>query len=123
MGSPLTIVMYHYVRPIARGRYALKGLEIEQFVGQLDYLERHYRPITIAQLLACLDAGKDLPPRALLLQFDDGYLDHFVHVRPELDRRGIQGTFFPVASAAIDRRVMVANKMQFVLASVSNVGS
>lgn len=39
-----------------------------------------------------LDAG--LPRRAVILHFDDGYLDNFVHAVPALVRRGMPATFF-----------------------------
>ena len=119
---PVTIVMYHYVRPIAASRYpGIRGLEVEQFRGQLDYIARHYTPISIENLIAAIGEGAELPPRPILLQFDDGYTDHVDHVAPELERRGWLGTFFPIASAALDRAILIANKVQFVLAAVDDV--
>jgi hypothetical protein len=42
MSSSLTIVMYHFVRDLARSRYpAIKALTVDAFRGQLDYLARH----------------------------------------------------------------------------------
>ena len=41
--SELTIVMYHYVRPIAESNFPkLKGLELKDFRNQLDYLEKNF---------------------------------------------------------------------------------
>ena len=41
--SALTIVMYHYVRPISKSEFkGIKGLEIEGFERQLDYLEENF---------------------------------------------------------------------------------
>ena len=46
--SDLTIVMYHYVRPIVNSKYpGIKGLELEGFVRQLDYLQENFRIISI----------------------------------------------------------------------------
>lgn len=39
-------------------------------------------------------AGKALPPRALALQFDDGYRDNLVHALPVLRRLGSPATIF-----------------------------
>ena len=37
----ITIVMYHYVRPILNSKYpGLKGLELKSFQRQLDYLQK-----------------------------------------------------------------------------------
>jgi peptidoglycan/xylan/chitin deacetylase (PgdA/CDA1 family) len=122
MTHPLTIVMYHYVRDIRRSAYsAVKGLEIEQFRGQLDYIVKYYRPISTEQLLQSIDSGKPLPERAVLLHFDDGYRDHIDNVAPELERRRIKGAFFPIGRAALDRRVILANKVQFILAAGQDV--
>ena len=42
-GQSLTIVMYHYVRPILNTEYPnIKGLELEKFYKQLDYFEENY---------------------------------------------------------------------------------
>jgi peptidoglycan/xylan/chitin deacetylase (PgdA/CDA1 family) len=116
--------MYHYVRPIASSRYpGIRGLEIEQFRGQLDYIARHYNPIATEDLISSLQGGAALPPRPILLQFDDGYTDHIDFVAPELEQRGWRGTFFPIASTALDRTIMNANRVQFVLAAVADVES
>ena len=122
MSKAVTIVMYHYVRPIAQGSYpGLRGLEPEQFRGQLDFIERHHQPISIEQLYGAIDDDAELPKRPALLQFDDGYADHFEYVAPELNRRNIKGTFFPITSCALDRRILVVHKIQFVLACVRDL--
>jgi len=121
MSNALTSVMYHYIRPIAAGRYALRGLEVEQFTGQLEYLQRYYNPVTLEQVLGSIETGAPLPERPVLVFFDDGYRDHFRHVFPALERRGMKGIFFPIARAALDRRLILVNKVQFVLASTREV--
>jgi hypothetical protein len=88
----LTIVMYHYVRPL-RGRFAaLKGLDIDLFAGQLAYLRRHYTPVSMQQVIAA-GAGTELPPRPVLLTFDDGYSDHHRFVFPCSPRRESRARF------------------------------
>lgn len=112
--------MYHYVRDLERSRFpAIKGLSIDRFRRQLDYIQEHFTPITVENLLeASLDKLKDFPPNPVLLTFDDGYSDHFANVFPMLDDRGIQGCFFPTAQAVLEHRVLDVNKIQFVLAIV-----
>ena len=52
---PITIVMYHYVRDLGRSRFpAIKGLSVERFCRQLDYIEAHYTPIAAENLLEAL---------------------------------------------------------------------
>ena len=124
MNRHVTIVMYHYVRDLKRSRFpAIKGLSIERFCYQLDYIEAHYTPVSVAELLGALGPeGHDLPPNPILLTFDDGYSDHFINVFPRLDDRGIQGCFFPPAQAILEHKVLDVNKIQFVLATVPDAG-
>ncbi len=119
MKPHVTIIMYHYVRDLKRSRFpAIKGLSLERFRGQIEYIRARYTPISIEQLLAAQEpGGDDLPPNAILLTFDDGYTDHFSNVFPLLDSLGIQGCFFPPAQAILEHRVLDVNKIQFVLAA------
>ena len=111
--------MYHYVRDVIHSRFpAIKGLSIERFRRQLDYLQAHYAPITVEDLRSAVESGENnLPASAMLLTFDDGYADHFANVFPLLEARGIQGCFFPPAQAILEHRVLDVNKIHFVLAS------
>jgi peptidoglycan/xylan/chitin deacetylase (PgdA/CDA1 family) len=119
----VTIVMYHYIRELARTRYPeIKGLELSLFREQLDYLRRHYRLITAQELIAAVqeeraDGSWALPRNSALLTFDDGYAEHFRHVFPLLDEAGVQGCFFPPASTVRERKVLDVNKIHFILAA------
>jgi peptidoglycan/xylan/chitin deacetylase (PgdA/CDA1 family) len=114
--------MYHYVRDLGRSRFpAIKGLSLERFSRQLDYIQARYTPITVETLTDALQSPEEaLPPNAILLTFDDGYSDHFANVFPVLDERGIQGCFFPPAEAILEHKVLDVNKIHFVLASGRN---
>jgi peptidoglycan/xylan/chitin deacetylase (PgdA/CDA1 family) len=116
--------MYHYVRDLGRSRFpAIKGLSVERFCRQLDYIQSHYTAIAAEDLLEALSSPqKDLPPNPILLTFDDGYSDHFANVFPLLDTRGIQGCFFPPAQAILEHMVLDVNKIHFVLAAVPDAG-
>ena len=48
------------------------------------------------------DAG-NIPENSCLLTFDDGYKDHIDYVLPELMKRKLQGSFFPL-SEGCDRK-------------------
>jgi len=125
MNRPVTIVMYHYVRDLEHSRFpTIRGLSVERFCRQLDYIQNRYTPIAVEDLSEALSLPKkDLPPNPILLTFDDGYSDHFINVFPLLDARGIQGCFFPPAKAVLDHTVLDVNKIQFVLATVPDAGT
>jgi peptidoglycan/xylan/chitin deacetylase (PgdA/CDA1 family) len=114
----LTIVMYHYVRPLKLTRFPeIKGLDLVLFEEQLAYLARHYSVISMERLIDAIGGRGELPPRPVLLTFDDGYLDHYTNVFPKLAERGMQGSFFPAACATLDRKILDVNKIHFTLAS------
>jgi peptidoglycan/xylan/chitin deacetylase (PgdA/CDA1 family) len=119
MPSLLTCVMYHYVRPLLASRFPrLKALELSQFRAQLDYLQQNYALISPNDLRAHLNEATPLPPRPCLLTFDDGYSDHFDHVFPELQKRGLKAVFFALYSSLVGRKMLEVNKIQFTLANV-----
>ena len=114
----LTSVMYHYVRPIAGSRYPrINGLELTDFVSQLDYIQKHYNVIKPSNVLSALEGTASLPERATLLTFDDGYRDHYVHVYPVLLARGLSAVFFPPTAAIRDRELLDVNRVHFTIAS------
>lgn len=117
----LTVVMYHYVRPLADSAFPrLKALELNDFLSQLNYLQKHYTILSVADFSAFLADRMPLPERACLLTFDDGYSDHYRHVFPHLVDRGLGGFFFAPKSSLIDRRMLEVNRIQFTLASHSH---
>jgi peptidoglycan/xylan/chitin deacetylase (PgdA/CDA1 family) len=122
MSRNITVVMYHFVRDLKRSRYpAIKGLELKDFTEQLEYIRKYYAPVTMEDLIAAARSHEcELPPNALLLTFDDGYVDHFAEVFPILTKHRMQGSFFPPAKAILEHRVLDVNKIHFVLAAVAD---
>jgi peptidoglycan/xylan/chitin deacetylase (PgdA/CDA1 family) len=118
MSQKLTIIAYHYVRDLPHTRYPeIKGLLTSEFKGQLAYLKKNYKFVTVSDCLNALYLDASLPDNACLLTFDDGYIDHFTTVLPLLDENNIQGCFFPPAKAILSHEVLDVNKIHFILAS------
>jgi peptidoglycan/xylan/chitin deacetylase (PgdA/CDA1 family) len=119
--STLTIVMYHYVRDVARSRHrGIKSRTIEEFEGQLDYIERYYAVTTTRAVVEAARGGRPLPPNACLLTFDDGFLDHYTVVFPRLLARGLPGSFYPPAVVTQGVRVLDVHKIHFILAATAD---
>jgi len=119
--SNLTIVMYHYVRDLGHSRYPeIKGLQTELFEQQIAYIAKRYNPISAYDLMEAVVGGEELPPKAILLTFDDAYIDHFKSVFPRLEKANIPACFFPPAKCILEHKVLDVNKIHFILASVAN---
>jgi peptidoglycan/xylan/chitin deacetylase (PgdA/CDA1 family) len=114
----LTIVMYHYVRDLEGSRFpTIKARRVSEFRRQLDHIERNYNVVRAEDVVSAIRGERDLPSKALLLTFDDGYVDHFANVFPLLRERGWQGSFFPPARSVLERELLDVNKSHFILAS------
>jgi peptidoglycan/xylan/chitin deacetylase (PgdA/CDA1 family) len=121
MKTNVTIVMYHYVREIENSLFPnLRGLEFESFIRQLNFLQNKYNIISAETFLNGLLNRIELPENPCLLTFDDGYRDHIKYVAPELNKRRLQGFFFPPAKAILDRDLLDVHGIQFILASCKN---
>ena len=114
----LYIAMYHYVRDLGNSRYPeIKGLDVALFKKQISFFKEKFNPVTIEDVISWYDEGKTLPNNALLLTFDDGYVDHFNTVFPILQECGIQGSFFIPGKTFSENVLLDVNKIHFVLAS------
>ena len=114
--TDLTIVMYHYIRPIIGSEFpGIKGLEIEGFKRQLDFLENNYSIVSSEQVIDKIIKNKKLPPKACWLTFDDGYKDHYQYVLPELINRNLSGAFFPPVVAIKENKVLDVNSIHHIL--------
>jgi peptidoglycan/xylan/chitin deacetylase (PgdA/CDA1 family) len=119
----LTVVMYHYVRDVARTRFPnMKALHPDDFSGQLDYFTSHYTVIRPSELFDAIALRKSLPANALMLTFDDGYTEHFDVVRPALKARAMSGAFFPIGSVLRERKLPNFNKVHLILGLGSDIG-
>jgi peptidoglycan/xylan/chitin deacetylase (PgdA/CDA1 family) len=95
-------LMFHYVSWLPPNADALrKDLTVTptDFEEMLKYLKANgYNSITSADLWWTLDTGKPLPPKAVMLTFDDGYIDHHDVVLPLLAKYGFVGVFAVTAN-------------------------
>ena len=89
------ILMYHYIRDYQNEADPLgEGLSVapETFAKQLDTLiSAGFQATSLTKL-----ASGQLPPKPLILTFDDGYLDAYTSAFPLLQERGLTATFFVV---------------------------
>jgi peptidoglycan/xylan/chitin deacetylase (PgdA/CDA1 family) len=66
----------------------------DEFEWQMQYVAKHYSPITFATLIDTLDTGHKLPPRPIIVTFDDGFDDNFHVAFRVLKALNVPATFF-----------------------------
>ncbi len=70
----------------------------EEFEAQVAFLRRRCAVVSMEQTIEALETGRPLPRNAVLITFDDGYLDNFQTAFPILAQHGLPATFFLVTS-------------------------
>ncbi len=116
--SKVHIIMYHYVRDLGNSRYPnIKGLDYGLFKEQIAFLKEHFTIVTMEDVIeACNSENGTLPENAVLLTFDDGYIDNFTAVFPVLKEHNVQGSFFLSGKTFTENVLLDVNKIHFTLA-------
>ncbi len=95
----LRILTYHRVFNVADETHfpfdpALISASTVDFRDQIEYVAKNFAPISLSDVLTALDGKTSLPRRAIVVTFDDGYADIFVHAYPILRSLGVPATVF-----------------------------
>ncbi len=90
-GSKILVLNYHQIdnknNPLA--------VSISNFDAQMKFLaDSGCITITPNELYAGLNGEIDLPPKPVLITFDDGYIDNYTNAYPILKKYGLRATIF-----------------------------
>jgi len=113
----LWVVAYHYVRRLKGSEFpSIKGLEIDEFRGQLRGLCDMFEMASMESAVEFL-AGRYNPRRELcLFTFDDGLKDHYETVLPLLREFGAQGLFGVITACLDEHKVATVHMNHFLTA-------
>ncbi len=95
----LTILTYHRIwdiEDVNRFPYDIELISTSttEFRWQMEYVRRHFTPITFATLGRILDGEVPAPRRPLIVTFDDGFEDNFRLAFPILQSLSVPATMF-----------------------------
>lgn len=114
----LYIAMYHYTRDLKHSRYPLiKGLDELLFRKQLEFMKNNFNIVRMEHVIEAVKGNDTLPEKALLLTFDDGYIDNYTVAFPILEEYGVQGSFFIPGKTFAEHQLLDVNKIHYILAS------
>lgn len=91
----IPILLYHRIdiSPI-NSRYYVTP---EKFAEQMQLLHNwEYTTITTKQLIQAIEQGIQLPPRPILITFDDGHVDNYTAAFPIMKKYGFTGVLYLV---------------------------
>lgn len=98
-------LMYHSVPDLLRARFVdpSSAIPAEVFDAQLSLLKSHCDVISVEDAMRWMRGEGRLPARAVVLTFDDGYLDNLEVAAPLLRWHKVPATLF-LATGYVDRQ-------------------
>lgn len=118
------ILLYHHIsaglgKPTER--YVVSRLVFEQQMRSLKAWG--YTTITLAELSAAITDGEHLPPRPLVITFDDGYQDVYLNAYPILEKLNYTATVFVIGRQLGLKSYLGKKELQELSASGWEVGN
>src|SRR5919201_1666822 len=88
----LRVLMYHKINDVPENSVTVPTGLFDEQMAQLG--ELGYRPVSLDDVLAYYVDRVPLPPKAVLISFDDGYRDNLENAVPVLQRYGYPAVLF-----------------------------
>jgi peptidoglycan/xylan/chitin deacetylase (PgdA/CDA1 family) len=121
------ILLYHYVRtnPVASDREGFRlSVTPASFARQMALLHAAgAHAVSLAEVMRALAGGPPLPPRSLVLTFDDGHDDFAYRAVPVLQENGLTATSFVVPGFLGKSSYMTVDQLHAVVAAGMTIGA
>jgi peptidoglycan/xylan/chitin deacetylase (PgdA/CDA1 family) len=100
--GPVPILEYHAIQPpVAGATYPQLFVPQADFQQQMQWLKDHgYEAVTLEQVETAWYRHGELPPKPVVVSFDDGYRSQFVAAFPELQHLGWKGVLNLIAQGS-----------------------
>jgi len=90
------ILMYHSVSPDALSDNRL-AISIETFERQMHFLKNnHYNVLPLDSVANLIKEKKKIPPKTVVITFDDGYKDNYTYALPVLKKYSLPAIIFVI---------------------------
>jgi len=89
--NSLLVLRYHSV---SESRSHEVNVKPKIFGKQINYLAKNFNVISLTEFITLLTNEKKIPPKTVLITFDDGYKDNFTNAYSILQKLGASATIF-----------------------------
>jgi len=115
--NPLAILYYHHVFK-TKNQYHPDDLSEVEFKAQIRFLTKYFNILDLTEAVILLK-NKSLPPKSLVISFDDGYIDNYLVAAPILKSFDCPATFF-IATGGIEEGLLWNDKLEQLIKNTSN---
>ena len=95
----LTVLAYHRIYNLSNEDLfpfdpELVSASVNDFEWQMRYIKKCFYPCSFGEVIECLESGRQIPERAVIVTFDDGHEDNYKNAYPVLASLEIPATIF-----------------------------
>lgn len=94
---PAVVLLYHRVDQLHNDQQQL-AVSPQHFDEQIAFLRATYNLISIDEFTSRLREKRKFEPGSVILTFDDGYADNYIHALPVLEKYNAQALFYITTS-------------------------
>ena len=96
----IPILMYHSIDDSCSSRFRRFAVSPRSFKAHVRYLsDSGYQTLTVSELIEAMDGRAVMPPKPVVLTFDDGFADFYEAALPILTEFGQTVTLYVVSGA------------------------
>ena len=124
--TQVPVLCYHHIRDIQMASRADKGYEVTvaQFKAQMKALaDSGYKTVLPDQLYAYLTKGTPLPPKPVMITYDDTSEEQFSIGKTEMDKYGFKGVYFIMTISIGRPRYMTKEQIKQLADEGHSIGS
>jgi peptidoglycan/xylan/chitin deacetylase (PgdA/CDA1 family) len=120
----ILLPFYHNIADVnpAHTRHSFDIPTIRKFTEDVDFLCRHYEPVDLATVIACVESGKSLKKTSFHLTFDDGFRELYDTVAPILIKKGVPATFLVCSNAVDNKSLLLPSLLSLIITAAEKSG-
>lgn len=122
-GQKIVLPFYHTVSdeslPHIRHLYSIRS--VKKFSEDLDFFLRHYKPVSLSELLEFVKGSEKMNKPVVALSFDDGLREVYEIIAPILLKKGVPATVFINPAFADNRDLFFKYKASLIIDRLDNI--
>ena len=106
--NEVAILLYHGVTKVKSAgieNYSGKHIAESVFLDHMNFIRDNCHPISIEEYVYFCENDKNIPPKSVIISFDDGFKNNFSVAAPILDSLGIPAVFY-ITSGIVNTNLM-----------------